>query len=87
MAGEGEREPRLPRLRPEDVEGEARTVLDELRKARGNVPNLFRVAANRPAIMASLYTHMNAVMGQGTVPQLLKELVALRVSHLNACRY
>ena len=87
MTGESEREPRLPRLGPQDVEGEARAVLDELLEARGNIPNLFRVAASRPPIMASLHAHMNAVMGQGTVPQLLKELVALRVSHLNACRY
>ena len=87
MAGETEREPRLPRLQPEAVEGDARAVLDELLRSRGSVPNLFRVAASRPAIMVSLHAHMNAVMGQGTVPQLLKELVALRVSHLNACRY
>lgn len=84
---ESEREPRVPRLLPQDVEGEARIVLEELHKARGNVPNLFRVAASRPSIMTSLHAHMNAVMGQGTVPQLLKELLALRVSHLNACRY
>ena len=82
-----DREPRLPRLRPEDVEGPARDVLDALLRSRGNVPNLFRVAAHRPAIMQTLHAHMDAVMGQGTVPELLKELVALRVSHLNACRY
>lgn len=82
-----DREARLPRLRPEDVEGPARAVLDELLRSRGNVPNLFRVAAHQPAIMQTLHAHMDAVMGQGTVPQLLKELVALRVSHLNACRY
>ena len=86
MAGV-DREPRLPRLRPEDVDGPARSVLDELLRSRGNVPNLFRVAAHRPAIMQTLHAHMDAVMGQGTVPQLLKEFVALRVSYLNACRY
>ena len=87
MTLERDREPRVPRLEPGDVEGPARAVLDDLQRARGNVPNLFRVAANQPSVMLTLHSHMNAVMGSGTVPQLLKELVALRVSHLNACRY
>jgi AhpD family alkylhydroperoxidase len=30
---------------------------------------------------------MKAVMGKGTVPQLLKELISVRVSQINGCVY
>ena len=31
--------------------------------------------------------HFRAVMNTGTVEKKLKEMVAVRVSHLNACEY
>jgi alkylhydroperoxidase family enzyme len=80
-------EPRLPRLGPDEVPDSTREVFDRFMRARGRVPNLFRVAAHRPAIVESLEAHMRAVMGPGEVPVLLKELLSVRVSHLNACEY
>lgn len=78
---------RLPRLSPEEVDGATRTIFDAFVRQRGNVPNLFRVAAHRPSIVETLFAHMQAVMGRGEVDVLLKELLAVRVSHINACRY
>ena len=82
-----EREPRVARLAPEDVGAPVREVFDAFVRERGKVPNLFRVAAHRPEIVATLRAHMNAVMGPGTVDVLLKELVAIRVSQINNCEY
>ena len=82
-----EREPRVPRLAPESVAPPVREVFDAFVRERGKVPNLFRVAAHRPEIVATLRAHMNAVMGPGTVDVLLKELVAVRVSQINNCEY
>ncbi len=56
-------------------------------KQRGNVPNLFKIASLRPSIVETLHAHMQAVMGEGTVDKLLKELLACRVSQINACDY
>lgn len=81
-------ESRIERLTPDRVDEGARTTLDAIAKERGGVvPNLFRVAAHRPEIVQTLYAHMKAVMGKGTVPQLLKELISVRVSQINGCVY
>ena len=81
-------ESRIERLTPDRVGESTRGTLDAIGKERGGVvPNLFRVAAHRPAIVQTLYAHMNAVMGPGSVPQLLKELLSVRVSQINGCVY
>ena len=84
---EAEGEARLPRLCPDEVDGASRAIFDAFMRQRGNVPNLFRVAAHRPPIVETLFAHMQAVMGPGEVSVLLKELLAIRVSQINACRY
>ena len=82
-----EREPRVTRLSVEGSSGGVRELFEAFQRTRGNVPNLFRVAAHRAPIVETLHRHMGAVMGPGTVPVLLKEFLSIRVSHLNACRY
>jgi alkylhydroperoxidase family enzyme len=78
---------RLPRLTAEQIEPELRPTFDAFVASRGKVPNLFRVAAHRPAIAATLAAHLDAVMGPGEVPVLLKELLSVRVSTVNDCEY
>ena len=81
-------EARIERLTPDRVDAGARAALDAIAQERGGVvPNLFRVAAHRPEIVETLYAHMKAVRGKGTVPQLLKELISVRVSQINGCVY
>jgi alkylhydroperoxidase family enzyme len=82
-----EREPRVARLDREAVADRVRDVFEAFVQERGKVPNLFRVAAHRPEIVATLRAHMNAVMGPGTVDVLLKELIAVIVSQINNCEY
>jgi len=79
--------PRLEPLSPDEVDGAVREVFDAYLKERGNVPNMFRTVARRPEHLLTMLAHFRTVMTAGTVPPLLKELVAVRVSHLNACRY
>ena len=80
-------EPRVPRLGGETTDPRLRPAFAAFVAARGKVPNLFRVAAHRPAIAATLAAHLDAVMGPGEVPVLLKELLAVRVSRVNDCEY
>jgi alkylhydroperoxidase family enzyme len=80
-------DPRLPALAPDDVDGEVRAIFDAYLKHRGNIPNMFRTVAHRPKHLVTMVAHFQAVMGEGTVPPLLKELLSVRVSHLNHCRY
>ena len=84
---DGDHEPRVPRLDGSVVGHETHALFERFEKARGNVPNLFRVLAHREPIGETLAAHMTAVMGPGTVPVLLKELLSVRVSRINNCEY
>jgi hypothetical protein len=79
--------PRLPLLGPDDVPADVHRLFDAFVRERGNIPNLFRIAAHRAPIVTTLFAHMRAVMGPGEVSTLLKELLAVRVSHIDRCRY
>jgi uncharacterized peroxidase-related enzyme len=78
---------RLPMVDVDAVPAGTATIFETFMRQRGNVPNLFRIAAQRPPIVETLYAHMQAVMGPGQVSVLLKELVACRVSQVNGCEY
>lgn len=80
-------EPRLPRIAADEAPDEVRPTFDAFIRARGKVPNLYRVAAHSPKIASKLAALQQAVMGPGEVPVLLKELLSTRVSHINLCEY
>lgn len=79
--------PRLSRIEPEHAADEVRPTFDAFLRERGKVPNLYRVAAHAPRITSRLAALQAAVMGPGEVPVLLKELLSVRVSHINLCEY
>lgn len=79
--------PRVKPLAPEEAAPEVRPIFAAYLAERGNIPNMFRTAAVRPKHLQTMIAHFRTVMGEGTVPVLLKELVWVRVSHLNDCRY
>ena len=78
---------RLAKLTPDQVDPETREIFEAFLRERGNIPNMFRTVAHRPEIMQTMTAHFRAVMNTGTVEKKLKELVAVRVSYLNACDY
>lgn len=79
--------PRMRALELAEMQADARDVLEGLRRERGNLPNMFRTYARRPAIMQAMVALMDAALKEGTAPAALKELLAVRVSGLNACTY
>lgn len=79
--------PRLSKISPDQASPEAREVFDRFLKERGNIPNMFRTMAHRPEILKTMTAHFRAVMNTGAVDKKLKEMVAVRVSHLNRCEY
>lgn len=81
------REPRVPRVEPAHLTDAMRSTFDAFVRERSAVPNLFRVAAHAPRVANTLADHLNAVMDEGQVPPLLKELLSVRVSLINLCDY
>ena len=79
--------PRLSKLDTGQVEGDVRQTFEYYQKERGNVPNMFRTVALRPEIFETMIAHFQAILNTGTLPTRLKELVIVRTSQLNACRY
>jgi hypothetical protein len=79
--------PRLPALGPEDVGPEVRAIFETYLRERGNIPNMFRTAGVRAGHLTTMIAHFRTVMNEGTVPVLLKELLSVRVSHHDRCRY
>ncbi len=80
----------MPRVQPVSVDAappEADAVFARFMAERGNVPNMFRTLAVRPEIMTAFDNVLHAALKTGTLPLRLKEMVAVRVSQLNECRY
>ncbi len=77
----------ITRRRWGEVEPEVQKIFAAFHSARGNVPNLFRVLAHSPPLMRTFNAHFDTVMGPLRLEVRLKELLAVRVSQLNKCRY
>jgi alkylhydroperoxidase family enzyme len=80
-------EPRIRPRTPDEVEPESRTIFETFQRERGNIPNMFRTMALRARHLQTMIAHFRTVMNDGTVPPPLKELLAVRVSAINRCRY
>ena len=79
--------PRIFPPRAEDVPADVLPTCVAFYRKRGNVPNMFRTLAIRPEIMRVMSDCMATIMGPGAVSVRLKELIVVRVSQVNGCRY
>ena len=66
---------------------EVKDIFEAFLEERGNIPNMFRTAGLRPKHLTTMISHFQTVMNEGDVPPLLKELLAVRVSSINRCKY
>jgi alkylhydroperoxidase family enzyme len=78
---------RLSVLPLEGTQPEVQEIFGQFLKERGNVPNMFRTVGHRPRHLKTMIDHFVGVMRLGTVPSPLKEMISVRVSALNGCRY
>lgn len=78
---------RLKALEPGEADPSLRPLFDDFIKERGAVPNMFRTLANAPDLLKAFFPFFRAVLAEGEVPTRVKEVLAVRVSHLNGSRY
>ena len=78
---------RLSVLPLEGNEPAVQRIFERFLKERGNVPNMFRTVGHLPEHLETMIAHFVTVMRQGTVSSRLKEMISVRVSWLNGCRY
>src|ERR1700739_3900574 len=67
--------------------GAAKEAFERKIAERGNIPNMYRVFAHRPWLLTTMDAHFAAVMGSGTLPLKLKEVLALQPPLENRSRY
>ena len=66
---------------------EAESILQEIEKAFGMVPNLFKTYANYPPLLEANWNKVKAMMMQGNLSRKVKESIAVLVSKDNSCAY
>jgi uncharacterized peroxidase-related enzyme len=61
-------------------------ILPAIHKAFGSTPNMFKVVANSPAALKSMWGAFGA-LGAGTLGAKLGEQIAVAIANRNACEY
>lgn len=77
---------RLTQLQDHDASAEVREIFAAIRGKIGMVPNLYRVAANQPAVLRSLLG-ANDALSKGKFDARTREAIALAVAGANECDY
>ncbi|MEV5173829.1 carboxymuconolactone decarboxylase family protein [Streptomyces flaveolus] len=76
----------LPQINPIEATGEAATLLTELKKSVGSVPNMAKAMANSPALLKGWMSLSDALAG-GVLPAAVRERLALATAEYNRCAY
>lgn len=79
----------VPLLSDEEASAEALAVFNEIRERRGTdyVNNFWRILANDPDQLRSVWERLQVVMAPGALDPLVKELIYIAVSTANGCGY
>lgn len=78
---------RIKYLEPQVATGEAKDLLDSLAQKSSKLNTITKALAYRPALLKAMGSLGQAVGGESTIPRRLKELVILKVSQINGCKY
>jgi len=79
----------MPRIQPvtdEQASPEAAEIFGAIKKKIGKVPNLYRTLGHSPSTLGGLL-QLGDVLDGGSLSAPVKEQIALRVAHRNACDY
>lgn len=78
----------MPRVNivPQLAPAASQPLLDQVQKAFGATPNMFKAVANSPAALQSMWAAFGA-LGQGTLGAKLGEQIAVAIANRNRCEY
>jgi uncharacterized peroxidase-related enzyme len=77
---------RIELLSRENIQGDARQLLEQVQAAFGATPNMFRAVANSPAALKLMWAGFGA-LGGGTLGAKLGEQIAVAIADINNCEY
>ncbi len=81
---------RLPKIERENISGDLEHFYDAVTQLLGRVPNFYRTISHAPWLAMLLLPFNAAVQRQwpgSRLPGRTKELVVIKTSHVNGCRY
>jgi uncharacterized peroxidase-related enzyme len=78
---------RVAAIEPAQADPSLKDLFADFIRERGAVPNMFRTLAHDPKILQTWFDMFRATLREGEVTTRVKEMVAVRVSHLNQSRY
>jgi alkylhydroperoxidase family enzyme len=78
---------RLSAVEPAAADPSLKPLFDDFLRERGAVPNMFRTLAHDPKVLQTWFDMFRATLREAAVTTRVKEMVAVRVSHLNQSRY
>ncbi len=81
---------RLPKIEKENISGDLAHFYDAVTALLGRVPNFYRTITHAPWLAMLLLPFNAAVQRQwpgSRLPGRIKELVVIKTSHVNGCRY
>jgi uncharacterized peroxidase-related enzyme len=78
--------PRIELINSQHATGKAKELLDQVKKAKGMVPNLLKAMANSPAVLQS-YLGFSGALADGALPARLREQLAVAVGEVSQCDY
>lgn len=77
---------RVQLINPAETTSDRQVVLEQVNKAFGATPNLFKAVANSPAALKSMWGSFVA-LGAGVLGAQLGEQIAVAVANRNGCEY
>ncbi|NRR29052.1 carboxymuconolactone decarboxylase family protein [Oxalobacteraceae bacterium] len=77
---------RIAMLDRQSAQPDSARLLDEVGKAFGAAPNMFKAVANSPAALQMMWSAFGA-LGAGTLGARLGEQIAVAVADFNRCEY
>lgn len=70
----------------DDAPQASRPILQDVKKAIGSAPNLFRIMANSPAVLEGFFG-LKGGLGKGELSEATQERIALAIAEQNGCDY
>lgn len=77
---------RVQLINPADTTPNRQVLLEQISKAFGATPNMFRAVANSPAALKSMWGSFGA-LGSGVLGAKLGEQIAVAIADRNRCEY
>ncbi len=77
---------RIEMVTPESATGEKKEILDQIHKAFGVTPNMFKTIGNSTAALKMMWSGFGA-LGRGKLGAKLGEQIAVAVADANRCEY